>query len=202
MWYLIALIWLALVVGIVWAYGKKRRRASSERARELDALIAEAKLNARAATDPQPVAVAAAAPAPVVVAAAAWLRKPRLLVQSDALLYLLLRTGLPDHEVFANLTLADVVEPAAELHGFEREQLARKLAQYRLNMVVCNKQLEIVAVVTTVAGTPAGNADGERYVEACLNGAGIRLVRLDAAALPRHQQVRALVCGDTPPPAA
>jgi hypothetical protein len=199
MWFLIALVWLALVAGIFWAYGKKRRRASSERAKELGALIAEAKLGARATPDPQPqpAAAAVATTVPPVAAANSVMRKPRLLVQSDALLYLLLRTGLPDHEVFANLTLADVVEPAAALRGYEREQIARKLALHRLSMVVCTKQLEIVAVVMSLANATA--PDGDAYVEACLNGAGIRLVRVDATALPRHQQVRALVYGETPP---
>jgi hypothetical protein len=199
MWYLAALFWIALVVGIFWAYGRKRSRAGSKRAAELSALIADAKMNVRAAPNPQPVA---AYPVPQTLAAAtinSYCRRPRLLGQADALLYLLFRTGLPDHEVFANLTLADVIEPGQAFRGFEREQLARKLAQHRLNVVVCNKQLEVVAVVafTPAAQADAVQTDGLRYIESCLNGAGIRFVRVDAAALPRHHQVRALVFGET-----
>jgi hypothetical protein len=200
MWYLIALIWLALVAGIIWAHRRKRRRISSERAKEMSALLAEAKLAARSAPEPQPVAGTAAAPQ--VAAANTVVGKSRLLASSDALLYLLLRTGLPDHEVFANLTLADVVEPVPALRGYERELLLRKLALHRLTMVVCNKQLEIVAAVLFGANAPAAGNDDIGYVEGCLNAAGVRVVRIDPAALPRHQQVRALVYGETAPGAA
>ena len=118
------------------------------------------------------------------------------------MLYLLFRTGLPDHEVFANLTLGDIVEPAPLLRGFDREQVARRLSQQRLNLVVCTKQFEVVAVILLAESPPAALTRDEGYVKACLNTAGIRLVRIDPAALPRHQQVRALVYGDVPPGAA
>jgi hypothetical protein len=198
MWYLAALIWIALVVGIFWAYGKKRSRAVSKRAAELSALIADAKMNVPGAPNPQPVAVNRLSQTPVAAPIVGYSRRPRLLGQADALLYLLFRTGLPDYEVFANVTLADVVEPAPALHGFEREQNARKLAQHRLNVVVCNKKLEVVAVVVSTSGEQAAaQADGINYVESCLKVAGIRFVRVDAVALPRHHQVRALIFGET-----
>jgi hypothetical protein len=199
LWYLAVLIWIALVVGIFWAYGRKRGRVGSKRAAELSALIAEAKMNTRAAPDAQPVAAEPVLHSLVAAPTNRYCRRPRLLSQADALLYLLFRTGLPDHEVFANVTLADVIEPAPALRGFERDQLARKLAQHRLNVVICNKQLEVVAVVEFMPGAQADAAQAEslRYLESCLNAAGIRFVRVDAAALPRHHQVRALVFGET-----
>ena len=56
MWYFIALVWLALVAGIFWFYGRARRKARSVRERELDALMLEAQgLIRRAAVDPRPV---------------------------------------------------------------------------------------------------------------------------------------------------
>ena len=197
MWFLVAVVWVVMVAGIFWAYNRKRRRAISERTKDLSALIAEVQLGARSAVGTPAVAATAAAASPVAVTIDTYLRKPRVLGQTDALLYLLFRTGLPDHEIFANLTLADVVEPPSAMRAYEREQSARKLAQLRLNLVICNKQFEVIAVVL-----PAANASGAAagsYMQSCLNAAGIRLLRIDAAALPRHQQVRALVYGENAP---
>ena len=74
-------------------------------------------------------------------------KKPRLLPQSTALLYYVFRTGLPDHEIFAGLALGDVLDVAPAASGAQREQLLRRLAQQRLELVVCTKQLEVVAAV-------------------------------------------------------
>lgn len=128
--------------------------------------------------------------------------KQRLLPQAEALLYYVFRTGLPDHEIFASLTLADVIDVAPALRGYEREQKMRKLAQQRLDLVVCTKQLEIVAAVIVNKAADAAPADHARLAEECLQIAGIRLVRVDPAAPPRHQQVRELVYGAADPGAA
>ena len=104
MWYLIVLIWVGLIAGVIWAYSRKQRQREAERAKQYDALLADLK-SARAGTAGAPVALQAAA-APV----AEFLRKQRLLEQPAALLYYVFRTGLPDHEIFAGLTLADVID--------------------------------------------------------------------------------------------
>ena len=127
------------------------------------------------------------APAPVT----AFTRKPRLLPQSTSLLYYVFRTGLPDHEIFAGVALEDVLDVAAP--ASEREQLLRKLAGQRLELVVCTKQLEVVAAV--FAGSRAATAEREQFTTQCLQAAGIRVVRVDPAAPPRHQHVHALVYG-------
>lgn len=200
MWFLIAVIWIAVVAGIFWAYGRKRKQAVSARAKELDALISAAR-NVTASASAPPVA--AVAPVVKSVAAASvdtYAKKPRLLDKAHALFYLVLRTGLPDHEIFANLSLADVIEPSAQLRGYEREQSIRKLAQSHLDFVVCNKQLEIVAVLLYTPADASG-AEMRRHTETGLTAAGIRFVKIDPAALPRHSRVRALVYGDTAPAA-
>jgi hypothetical protein len=200
MWYLVFFIWIALLAGIFWVWRSKRSRAVGERAKQLDALLAEARLAARVAADagsaglpamPEP----ALTPATVAPTAEPCLRKPRLLGQADALLYRLFRAGLPDHELFANVAIADVVEPAASLRGYERDQSARKLALHRINLVVCSRQLEVVAAVLLTDA--AADAARIQFAEACLAGAGIRVLRLNTAALPRHHQIRALVYDDT-----
>jgi hypothetical protein len=201
MWYFVALVWIALVAGIFWAYGRKRNRAVSERAKELSALISEAKTSARTAADtPQPGPATIAKPV-VVASAETYARKSKLLGKSDAWLYFLFRTGLPDHEIFANVALSDIVDAAPAMNGFDREQIVRKLSQTFLNVVVCNKQLEIVAVVLYPNADTAGAA-AQNYAESCLHAAGIRIVRIEPTALPRHHQVRALVYGDAAQPAS
>ena len=111
MWYFIALVWVALVAGIFWFHGRARRKARGVRERELDALMLEAQgLVRRPALDPQPAdpAISVQVAPPAATASGAYAKKSRLLDKADALIYLLLRTGLPDHEIFAALTLADI----------------------------------------------------------------------------------------------
>jgi hypothetical protein len=195
MWYFVAFIWIVLVAGIFWAYGRKRRRAASERERQLGALIAEARDVARVPPQALPLVPGPAAPLmrPDGATAGVCLRKARYLGRTDALIYMLFKTGLPDHAVFANVAMADVVEPAPSLQGIEREQNLRKLALYRLNLVVCDGKMEIVAAV--VLEDTSSDAARVQFAESSLAGTGIRVVRLHAASLPRHHQVRALVYG-------
>lgn len=206
MWYLIGLACLALIGGMIWSYNKKREKREAERAMQAAELLAALQEGVRkpatntAADAATPVAAAPADTVPVAVVQAAAPapelgKKQRLLQQPKALLYYLFRTGLPDHEIFANLTLADVIDVAPIAQAYEREQKARRLAQLRLDFVVCTKQLEVVAAVVINNSAPPDTAQAEnsRFIEESLRIAGIRLVRIDAAALPRHHQVRELV---------
>lgn len=198
MWYVIGLICLALIAGIIWSYNKKRARLEAERALQAEEMLAALKVKRSPAADTAADAVAPAATAPAAATPAPGLsKKQRLLQQSKALLYYVFRIGLPDHEIFANLTLADVIDIAPTAHAYEREQKARRMAQQRLDFVVCTKQLEVVAAVVITDSSPldVAQADNSRFTEECLRSAGIRLVRIDAAAPPRHHQVRDLVYG-------
>jgi hypothetical protein len=205
MWYLIGLVWLALVIGIFWAYGRKRSKQAGVRAREMDALISEFKLNPAAAlvsTSATAATLAAAAPVanPLKLPEAPQFgKKAKLLAQPQALLYYVFRTGLPDHEIFVNLTLADVIDIDPVTHAYEVEQRARRLAQQRLDLVICTKQLEVIAAVIVDSKTTADTLlnRNAHFADECLRSAGIRLVRVDATAPLRHQQVRDLVYGTT-----
>ena len=194
MWYVVGLIWVALIVGIVATYNRRQRRRNAEQAEKMAALLRDLKSNPNVEVAKVGAATDAAAVRPVAAAAGpAFSRKPRLLPQSTALLYYVFRTGLPDHEIFAGHTLADVLDIAAAPAGLQREQTLRKLAQTRLDLVVCSKQLEVVAVVMMRDGAKGLHADDERFFVECLQTAGIRMLSVDPAAPPRHQQVRALI---------
>ena len=190
MWYLVGLIWIAAMVWIIAAYNRKQRRRASERALQMERLVTELKANPRRMdADDTVLKPAVSTPAPVT----AFTRKPRLLPQSAALLYYVFRTGLPDHEIFAGVALEDVLDVAAPAQASEREQLLRKLAGQRLDLVVCTKQLEVVAAV--FAGSSNATAEREQFMSHCLQAAGIRVVRVDPAAPPRRQHGHALVYG-------
>jgi len=193
MWYLIGLVWIAAMVFIVTRYNRKQRKRSSERTVQMAALLADLKANPRAVIDA--LEKSAAPPTPAAAAVAEFSKKPRLLPQSSALLYYVFRTGLPDHEIFAGLALTDVVEIATALSGLPREQMERKLVQQRLDLVVCNKQLEVVAAVLVRNFTPGPQAEGEQFATRCLQAANIRVLSIDPAAPPRHHQVHALIYG-------
>ncbi len=210
MWYLIGAVWIAVVAAVVWVYGRKSANRESERERRFREMISEARLVAAAIaanTIPPAVPSPAAGPATAAIPSGAapppppaptLLKRPRLLAQADALLYYVMRTGLPDHEVFASLTLADLVRLPAGQGGYDAVQKLRRLAQQRIDFVVCNRRLEIVAaVVMDRAGpTDAGQIEARRLIEETLQAVGIRLIRIDAARPPRHQQVRGLIYGE------
>ncbi len=189
MWYLAGLIWIALIVAVVSIYNRKQRRRIAERAEKMAALLRDLKSNPAIglAKDAAVARPAAAAAGPE------FSRKPRLLPHFTALLYYVFRTGLPDHEIFAGLTLADVLDIAPAPAGLQREQILRKLAQQPLDLVVCSKQLEVIAVVITGNAALGPRADDNVFIVECLQTAGIRLLNVDPAALPRHQQIRALI---------
>jgi hypothetical protein len=204
MWWVLGIaVWAGLIAYLVIAYRRKVGDRNRTRDAQFEQLMAEARAaKTTAAAAPAAGAVAPAAPGtpsgPASAATAApWVRKERLLDQPRALVYLLLRAGLPEHEVFANLTLADVVGTGAAGTGFEREQRVRRLGQIRTDFVVCTRRLEPVAVLALKSAGAAGAAAAEnaRLMAECLTAAGVRYVSIDPAAPPRHAELRALVLG-------
>ena len=189
MWYLIGLIWIAAIVGIVAAYNRKQRQRGAERGAQMAALLKDLKANPRAVVN----AIDKPAAPVVAPASAEFSKKQRLLPQPIALLYYVFRTGLPDHEIFAGLGLSDVLDATPALSGASREQMQRKLAQQRLALVVCTKQLEVVAAVLVRNPAQGPPAQDEQFATRCLQAAGIRVLSVDPAAPPRHHQVHALI---------
>jgi hypothetical protein len=130
-----------------------------------------------------------------LVSPAATISAPgRFLGQSETLIYRLLKAGIPDHDIFANVTLASVI-------GGGNEQEARRLSPYRLDFVVCDKAMQVVAVVEMEAAGGMQAAGEKRFKADNLKAAGVRLVYFDAVRLPRRDEMRALVCGHPGSPA-
>src|SRR6185295_11525104 len=99
MWYLIGLVWIALIAGMVVLYNRRQRRRNAAQAEKIAALLADLKAGAATAMKTVPAAAAPAAPT-APAALAQFTKKRRLLPQSTALVYYIFRTGLPDHEIF------------------------------------------------------------------------------------------------------
>lgn len=200
MWYFLAVM-AALMAALIWNHRRnaaKREAASKERFREMlkagPATAAPAGEPAAAVASPA-VPAAEAAPEPGIAYAA----RPHLLSPAEKLIYYLLRTGLPDLEVFAKVPLAAVIE--APGMGYDHEQQLRRLARQVLDFVVCDKGMKIMAGVQLAAVGPEAVV-AQRIRSECLKSAGIRLVTIDPSALPKRAEVRAFICDGTAVPGA
>jgi len=203
LWVLIVLVWLGAIVFVIARYRRKRAEREAEREKQVALLFAEAR-NARkdaesGAPAVQAATAAGAAPAtaPATPAASLYLARERLLAPPYSLVYLLLRTALPEHEIFVNLALGDLVDVGPQWQSLERENRLRRLGQQRVDYVICTRQLGVVAVVIVAGGVApdAAGLEGERLRNEALSAAGIRVVRLEPSKLPRHPELRALVLG-------
>ncbi|MBM3357857.1 MAG: DUF2726 domain-containing protein [Betaproteobacteria bacterium] len=192
-WYLLPLVLVIAVVYLVWAYRRKtieKEAASRERFVQLLAAGApdgeQRGHSAGAQINTGPVRpVETPEPGP---------EQGRFLGRAETLLYRLLKAGLSDHEIFAQVTLASVVGLPEGIQDYEREQRRRRLAQHRVDFLVCDKDMRIVAAVELDAGD-ADAPGADSFKADCLHAAGIRLVRVNRAAMPRREAVRALILG-------
>jgi len=199
-WYLFLLFAAGGIGFVVW-YSRKKfaEREAASKARLERLLRAPAQPAAPAELAPTPTAASPSASVAVPTPAkapAAMPARERFLGQAETLLYYLLKTGLPGFEVFAYVSLASVISASGS--GHEREQQLRRLAQYRLDFVVCDKSMRIIAVVELDSAVAAMGAGEQQFKADCLKRAGIRLVRVNPAALPKRDQIRALVGGQAP----
>jgi len=195
---------LAVAGGIVFAIWNYRRKAAASKAASEARFEQMFNGRTQTAASPQPSSPAAApaseSSAPAKAPAAAPATPPaatqRLLGQAELLLYYLLKAGLPDFEVFAGVSLARVV--GAPGNGRDREQQLRRLSQYQLDFVICDKSMRVVAVVDVESAAGAGTAGDQSFKSDILRQAGIRVVRVNPAAPPRREQIRVLISGEPP----
>jgi hypothetical protein len=178
----------------IWNFRKKSAEREAATKKRFEEMFLARPASAPAHDAPQapaPVAVPVSVAVPEIKPPASVVAAPvsgRFLGQRETLLYRLLKVGIPDHEIFANVALASVA-------GGRNEQETRRLAQYCLDFVVCDKNMRVVAAVEF---EPAGGAQAisdQHFKVECLKAAGINLVRVNPAALPRRDAIRGLVCG-------
>lgn len=188
---------LAGAVGIgyaVWSYRRKSAEKEAASKARFEQMFDPRRAQAAPATEvTAAVSPAAAQPEKAQPAASVSGARERFLGPPATLAYYLLKAGLPDCEIFANVPLSAVV--GAPGSGLEREQLLRRLSQYLLDFVVCDKSMRIVAAVEMDTAGGADAAGARQFKADCLKQAGVRLVRLDPAARPRRDQIRDLISG-------
>ncbi|HEY7743009.1 MAG TPA: DUF2726 domain-containing protein [Burkholderiales bacterium] len=193
LWYVLLLATVGVAVYAVWSYRKKAAARKAAGEARLEKLLKE---QAQLASGLQPPIPSAAEPsssakAPPATAATQPVAAERFLGKAESLLYYLLRSGLPDAEVFAGVSLARVL--GATGNGRDREQQLRRLSQYQLDFVVCDKSMRVVAVVEVETSAGAEAAGDQRFKSDLLKQAGIRVVRINPAELPRREQIGALI---------
>ena len=195
-WYLFLLAVAGGVVFSIWNYRRKAAASQAASKARFEQMF-KAKAAAGAASDLPAVSPPESATHAAPMAQAAALISPskdRFLGPSETLIYYLLKTGVPDHEVFANATLASVVGVPG--NGRDREQQVRRLSQYHLDFVICDKSMRVVAVVDVESAAGAATAGDLSFRSDILRQAGIRVVRVNAAVPPRREQIRALISSE------
>ena len=202
-YYVLALVPFALAAYVIWAYHRKAAEKQASRHERMALMMGETQreiLQHGASPAAKPVA-APVSPTPAAPPAAAtaggktagWVRRERFLSKSEAVVFYLLKTALRrDHEIYVHVSLASVVTVEADAPSYEHDQRVRRLGQHELTFVVCDKALNVMAALELEEVLTDADAD---FREECLSNAGIRLIKLDPAALPSREEIRALVYG-------
>jgi hypothetical protein len=167
--------------------GKKEDAA---RATELEEFIAAYRRDkGTGQVQPNPTAPAQLTAVPAVTAAtdaAAPVKVRATFLAGPAKLgFLVLKAGLPDHHVFANTRVSDLMDGPT----------VPALGNLAIDLLVCSKDLSIVAAVDLDSGKPADTLL-EREKEQRLRAAGICYLRFTPGAFPKPAEVRGLVYGD------
>jgi Protein of unknown function (DUF2726) len=193
LWYLLLLVPVFAIVYVWWAYRNNaaaKEAASRERLTALVGIVEGARAARSGARKEQTAPAVVSKPA--TAAAAPPAAPPRFLTQPATLMYYVLKAGLPDHEIFPRVSLASVMAGA---ENTPRSALAEgRPARHEIDFVICDKSMQVVAAVQLDA-QPGGQES--QVVNQRLSAAGIRLVRFNPAALPRREQVRALIFGQS-----
>lgn len=197
-YYLLALIPFALAGYVLWQYHRKSAEKEALSHERLTLLMGETQrdlLQQDAAPPPAaPEKAQAAAPGLERVLTnktPAWTRRERFLSKSEAVVYYLLKTALRrDHEIYVHVALSAVVTVGESVPAYEREQRMRRLAQHEITFVVCDKALHVIAALELTEYLTEIDAE---FKAECLKSAGIRVIQLDATALPPRDAIRTLV---------
>jgi hypothetical protein len=117
-------------------------------------------------------------------------KPPGAFLQGPAkVLYLVLKAALPDHHIFVYTRLTDVIKPIGKPMT---PQGRAQFAQARMDFVVCNKALNVVALLDISDGTRPDDPM-KQHLQPQLAAAGVRYVRVGPQAIPKPAEARQLV---------
>lgn len=131
---------------------------------------------------------------------AAILRAPpfrirdRLLDKPATLALYAIRAAVPDHEVFARVSLAELLDVPEAVQGYDRAQRLKKLAPLTVDFAVANKSMQLVAVIDLEdAHATVEQRAMLRTKAECLREFPIRHLTFSRARLPKYQDIRQLL---------
>lgn len=187
-WYLLVLAPLIAIPVLWWNYRRKLAQKEELSGVRWEQLVSAARTGGNDTGD----SLIRPAPAP----APRYLRRERLLDPAQTLAFLLLKQGLPDHEILPGFALSELLELPPDAGEAGREQRRRLLAQQRVDFVVCSKSMQPLVTVDLIEHeAPAVLTAAPDFKSQCLHQAGIRHVRLLRSALPSRRDIRAHVLG-------
>jgi hypothetical protein len=112
----------------------------------------------------------------------------KLLVGPQRVVYLLLKTGLADHHLFANARLGDFITDTPA-----------NLADQRVDFLICDRNFDPIVTVDILNGVPAAEALAAK--SELFQQLGIDHIRFKAEALPKRHEIRSLVLREKTNPA-
>ena len=108
--------------------------------------------------------------------------------------YRTLTRELPEHVVFAKVSLAAFVQLPEQVTGFAREAQQRRLTDAVIDFLVCDAAMRAVAAVQCSAHT--GNAaQSAAFAAACVTASGVRWVEILPDTRETPETIRSLVLG-------
>jgi hypothetical protein len=119
-------------------------------------------------------------------------RRRKLMTDNEEEFFGRLVAALPDHYIFPQVAMSALLQPTSS-DGKKAHSDRLKIAQQRIDYVVCTKSCEVVAVVELDDRTHSQAKDQLR--DSRLEQAGIRTVRFQARNKPKADAIRAVVLG-------
>lgn len=193
LWYVLVLAPVIAVPLLWWSYQRKQAARERQASERWNSVVQQAtKAETKAAATAQPPASAATSG---TSASVAYHRRERLLGPAETLAYYLLRSGLTDCEVLVGVRLDQIVT-VADASGPSAAGRLNGLSRHTFDFVVCDKAMKALAAVD-VLDSEAGAVltAAPDFKALCLAQAGVRYVRVLRSALPKRQDIRAVVLG-------
>lgn len=188
LWYLLILAPVIAVAFFWWRYRSRQAAREREAGERWQQLLAQSAEPAPAAAPPSTAAVA---PAQLQ-----YRGRDRLLDPAQTLLFFLLRTELPECEILVRVSLDRLLLLPDGIGDAERERRMGALARHVVDFVVCDKSMRPIAAIDLLAAeAPAVLTSAPDFRMQCLAQSGIRHLQVTRAALPKRQDVRAVVLG-------
>jgi hypothetical protein len=117
-------------------------------------------------------------------------RRRKLMTDNEEEFFGRLVVALPDHYIFPQVAMSAMLQPASN-NGRTAHSDRLRIAQQRVDYVICTKNCEIVAVVELDDRTHSQAKDQLR--DSRLEQAGIRTVRFQSRNKPKSDIIRKMV---------